>query len=446
MRFYIKTIVNYIFNLYNYPKYLYPRTKDKSFPENPISEIRINARLRGIKSDLHKRDFRHNIGALYPKANSYAAEIYKSFVKYNSNHLGNWSVTPPKNGTQQLEYEVVHKMINLYNATDQKLEGYLTSGGTEGNTYAIWLAKNYLLSKLKLNEIVLLKTGLTHYSIEKSAELCSIDSGDVGVSPSLWEIDQQNLRNTILEKVGDGKKGFIIALTHGYTETGTNDNLEATIKTLEKLKKENESIFFLVFIDASLAGLVLPFVNPGYKPFKSPMVYAYITDFHKFLATPYPSGLVIYRSGLRKFIEKNIRYVDKLDNTIAGSRPGAPAPAVWASIHKYGKRDLAKIIKIQIKLKNYFIERITKILPDTEIISDQLSLSCGIIFKSLKQKHLPKNIEDKYWMHANKGKILMANGKLRSVILYKIFFLPQITKGSIDDFLKDIKKYKLSGT
>ncbi len=414
-------------------------TQDK-FPEEPISKIQLNARLFSVKNDLKHSNVSYNLGALYTKTNPYLADVYGSFLKYNPNHLGNWSIKSPEYNTQQLEYEVIKKIIDLYHAQKEDLEGYVTSGGTEGNIYSLWMGRSYLSQFCNKEQITLLYTNLTHYSIRKAGNICDITHYFVPLDPTTFGMDSDGLQKLVKRLYDQGIRGFLVPLTIGYTSTGTQDNIPKIIQTVEILEKEYPGTHYYIWIDAALNGLIEPFLNESFTPFFSPLIKTIVVDFHKFGLVPYSAGIVLYRRQLRELIEQPIDYLHVLDTTFLGSRPGASAASIWAAIHLFGKRGYAQMIKDQMQNKQYFIEELGNRFPTAELINNTNSLSCGVIFHSLKDNKLPHIIEDKYWLYPAKTKLLFYPNKESKEIIYKFFFLPHLRKEIVKEFIHDLKR------
>ncbi len=424
--------------------YYTPLTKTQ-FPKRSAGFLRVIARLFSAIIDLRKSDLTHNIGTLYPKVNFFALHVYRSFLRYNPNNLGVWSTTNDKSGTRQLEYEVIHKLIDLYGGNHKLLEGYVSSGGTEGNIYSVWIAKSYLQTKIPLDNICLIKTTLTHYSIDKACSMTSIGMKDSPLNSVSWTIDIPSLEQLIRSQIKSGMRGFIISLTHGYTETGTSDDTELVSSMIEKIQADFKDIFFSIIIDAAFDGFVLPFSHSKYRPLNSKYVHAYSVDFSKFTAVPYPAGVVLCSKRLKELIEKEVPVFSIRDNTLLGSRPGASAAAIWAVIHRYGKTGFRNIINQQLKLKEKFILFIKETYPNSLIISSPYSLTCGVILHKGKMKRFSKEIENKYWIYAKNTVFEFERSKKIKTILYKFFFIPHVTKKSIHDFITDIHYFSSNG-
>mgnify|MGYP000075562783 FL=1 len=81
----------------------------------------------------------------YPQSTPHplGVEILAKYIQYNENHVGTFTNKNMQlNMTRQLEKELIEMMGQLYG--DEDVDGYVTSGGTEGNIMGIWIARNFL--------------------------------------------------------------------------------------------------------------------------------------------------------------------------------------------------------------------------------------------------------------------------------------------------------------
>lgn len=417
-----------------------PRVSSTVFPNSPIPKSRIYKRLQNIKNILEHRNIKESLGWLYTLPSPFAVHTYAYFLQQNHNHSGTWSSSKIKPyATQQLEREVIHKMADLYHVSSSSLDGYITSGGTEANLFSGWIGRKYLEQHVAVGKICIVCTSLTHYSMSKIADILGVPFFITPLSSKDWNISQPGLRYTTETLMKKGFRGFILPLTVGYTSTGTADDLYATSLTVNEIEKETKAHFF-VWIDAALSGLVIPFVDPDFKPFANSHIQTIVTDFHKFGLVPYPGGIVLYRNDLRKLIEKPIPYLPISDTTLLGSRPGSPAVSIWSMIHVLGKSGYKDLVEEQLALKSMFITKLQAILPTAEIITNYPSVSCGVIFRSFKQCKLPLALERRYGLFAKPTVISMENLKKRNVTIYKFFFLPHVKKKAIESFLNDLSR------
>jgi len=436
----LKILIKKIIDKFKYPKFLYSQMPIDVFPNASSSKFQTKARLFGVENELKNRSIAFNLGSLYTLSHPVATQAYQLFIKYNPNHLGNWSNKEPKQGTEQLEYEVIQEMIDLYHASKEGIEGHTTSGGTEGNIYSLWLGRLYLEKLCAKDTICLLKTSLSHYSIRKAGNICNIPQFLTPLNSQEWNIDVKNLSKKVKNLYKIGYRGFLLPLTIGYTSTGTQDNIQEITKTIKKLEKELKNTHFYIWIDAALNGLIEPFINENFEPFASPLIQTLVVDFHKFGMVPYSSGIVLYRKSLRKNIELKIDYLQEKDNTLLGSRQGASAASIWTIIHHLGKSGFRNLIFQQLKNKNYFIKNIQNIFPEAEITTHKNSLTCGVIFHSLKNQRLPKFLEEKYWLYPGLTNLVFETNIKKRQIIYKFFFLPHLKKRVLEEFFSDLKQ------
>jgi tyrosine decarboxylase/aspartate 1-decarboxylase len=450
MGFGIKTKIKRAIHSIQHTTFLHNELLDGTFPAHPYAKSRINSRLRESMRDLKGDDINHNIGLLQAKVNTYAAGIYQQFVKANANNIGNWSISPSNHGTRQLEYELIQKLIHLYKGDGKELEGYVTSGGSEGNQYSVWVGKAFVTSHLKLNQVCLLKTDMTHYSVDKACSMYSIPYFSVPTNPDTWTMDPVSLEQMVYTQMKRGIYGFVISLTFGYTETGTSDDLHAICEVVKKLKKKSKRLKFSIIIDAAFNGFIEPFIMDDYRPFLTEDVHIFSVDFSKFTAVPFPAGVVLYRKPMRKLIERDVQFFPVPDNTLLGSRPGAAAAAIWGTIHLYGKSGYRDMVMRQIRLKEYFMKQMFLIFPTAEIVTNEYGLTVGVILSKKQFKLLPLEvIEDVYRIYAKEETIHFSGGLTRTIILCKFFFLAHMTKRAVDDLLRDIRTsiaHKTAGT
>jgi len=412
----------------------------KQFPKKGFGYLITTIQLYLLKINWGKKQVSNNFGYIYSMPHPISVKAYNLFLNRNPQNLGNWTIDNSNlDETHEIERQVISKIIYLYKTENKKLEGYITTGGTESNLFSLWIGNKYLQTKVKKNKICVISSALTHYSISKSADVMGIKKFITPLNISEWSIDDNGIAKTIAFLYKKGYRGFLIPLTYGYTLTGTKDNVKLIESKLKELKKKLRNIHFFVFIDASLNGLIEPFINNKFKPFKSSLVNTFSVDFHKYGFAPYPAGIVIYKKNLRRYIEKTIDYLPEKDNTLLGSRSGLPALAIWSLIKCLGFNGYKKIISEQLKNKNYFINNIHRLNPESEVITNTYSLSCAINFRSDKKTKLPRYFERKYGLFLTKKRLFFYPNIYKDTNMYKIYFQPYIKRGTINQFLSEYK-------
>lgn len=266
------------------------------------------------------------------------APTLKTYVA-NPNHIGCHTLGSSEKafkGTQQIERAVLNVIaVDIFKAQPNSFDGYISPGGTEANVQAIWMYRNFFMYQkgAKLNEIAILASEDTHYSIPKAANLLMLDWIKIPVSFEKREIDTVVLEQKIMEAKQNGIKYFIAVSNMGTTMFGSVDNPEEYTTALEKQQVE-----YKLHIDGAYGGFVYPFSNEkSIINFSNPKISSITIDAHKMLQAPYGTGIFICRKGLiENVLTKEAEYVEGMDLTLCGSRSGSNAVAVWMILFTYG--------------------------------------------------------------------------------------------------------------
>ena len=408
------------------------------FPTRGSSKRRIINDLQAFRRMYTTEDMTHNIGWLTTPPFPIAVWAHRLFVDANPNLVGTW--TSPKShpwGSERLEADIILKMCHLYKVNRSAVEGYITSGGTEGNLYAAWAGRDLLRKKYSVKNICLLQTSLTNHSVKKTASIVDIPHYNIPLDPTSWGMDADSLRQTIYTLYHKGVKGFLISLTRGYTLTGSSDDLLTIENTVRSLHKKYTDLHCLLSIDAALNGLIEPFLDTTFTPFSSPLVQSITVDFHKFAGVPIPAGMVLYRREMRETIQRPIDYLPVLDATVLASRPGTAAAAIWAVVNLLGKRGFIQIVRQQMENKNFFTSELRRLIPEVQVITHPQSLTCGLIFNKKITRKL--NRPNQYGMFSKPTNLLFTNGS-KTENIFKCYFLPHVTRMTIRSFLQFLQE------
>jgi len=414
--FHIKTkIIN------KYHQYL----KHLSNPIKPLNWLENLILLNSFRQQLKAETNYHNLSLpIADQTNKYASLTTRLLANFMPNNLGNWSIKKPYSLSTQLEKEVVEMVKNYYHA-DNKTGGHFTSGSTEGNIYATWIGRNYLLKKLKLKsteKICLLQNDLAHYSISKAANLNNVVSQKIAINDQSWNIDLDFLVKTIKQLYQAGYRGFLLPLTIGYTVTGTEDEVMKICSIIKKFKAKHPAAEFFVWLDAAFSGMSKAFLSQNFAPFTNQAVQLITTDFHKLLAVPYSTGLVLYKKNLLNFIKSDIPYIDQLDTTLLGSRSGINVIATWMTLKNLNKKSMRNVFVQAIKKKKHFLNKISAEQLKIKIIDHPATVQACLICQDTKAIKL---IKEKYDLSIINYKILFPSG-WQSLKMVKLYFFPKI--------------------
>jgi len=387
------------------------------FPNKGLHSWVIKSRTRALVTEVESWRLDDSLGALHCKPHPISEYMWKKLLRLNPNNLGNWSTRELKvYGTQRIERDLIFSLVDLLGGKSD-WEGYVTSGATESNIYSVWVGRNFLRRKIPNKRICIIVNDLSHYSLLKAADICGIDPIKASLNRERWVFDIKAVLSTI-KNAKKKYEGFLIPLTLGYTQTGTNDDYEEIVRELENLENEI-GIKTFAFIDAALNGLVLPFTRKDFRPLKNERIQSFCLDFHKAGMTPLPCGVILYRRRLRPFIEKTNSYLKENDSTLLGSRSGIPAVAAWSVIMQLGRSGFKEVINHSIDRKLSFIFELRKNFPKVEIADDGDGLSLGLV----NEQPLSKSFIDKYGLYAKEASFTFTSGK-ENLYIYKVAFLP----------------------
>ena len=271
-------------------------------------------------------------------------ELYR-FLDFPINNVGD----PFKDGTyrlhtHQIEREVIHWFADLLHAPEESYWGYVTNGGTEGNMYGLYLARE------------LLPNGMcyysedTHYSVAKNLRVLKMQHIMINSQKS-GELDYDDLYETI--KINRSIPPIIFA-NIGTTMREGIDQIDRIREILSSLAIPSSYIH----CDAALAGMTLPFIDgsPAFD-FRQNIDSISISG-HKFIGSPVPCGIVLANKNNVQRIARSIEYVGTLDTTISGSRNAFTPLILWYAIKRWGKDGFRVRVERCIANAKYAVERL----------------------------------------------------------------------------------------
>lgn len=263
--------------------------------------------------------------------------VLSTFVA-NPNHIGCHTFGTSEfafRGTQAIEREVLSMIaVDLFKIEEGQFDGYISPGGTEANVQAVWIYRNEFIKKYgaKLDEIVILASEDTHYSIPKAANLLMLDWEKIPVDPVTRQLTLGAVRQSVSACLSKGKKYFIAVSNLGTTMFGSVDDPKMYTDILNEYQ-----LPFRLHVDGAYGGFVYPFGDfENQINFTNPDVSSITIDAHKMLQAPYGTGIFVCRKGLiENVLTSEAQYVEGMDLTLCGSRSGANAVAVWVILTTY---------------------------------------------------------------------------------------------------------------
>ncbi|WP_295590620.1 pyridoxal-dependent decarboxylase [uncultured Lamprocystis sp.] len=342
------------------------------------------------------------------------------FAGRNSNNIGAHRAPPDcLRGTKRLEREVMLALADLLH--DTAAEGWLTGGGTEGNLTGLWLARNDLRA-VGCRAPCVLASPLCHDSIAKGCDMLGLhlELVELGADGAMCPAGLQKA----VEGLSD-TDSVIVTATVGASETGTCDNVEAAASVL----RDHCRVPWRLHVDASLAGLVLPFVAPARAfDFRVLEVSSIVVDPHKMAGVPLGVGAFLCRSGLgNRLWQANFGGVDLL--TLSGSRAGAAAAAVWLALFGQGRIGLRRRAEGCLRLKARFLEGVRRKIPELRVVHDQDVNVAAVHFAGLPHARIPVEVERAYRLEPTRLHHLPGRS---GGVYYRFKFMPHLTEEAVD--------------
>lgn len=260
-----------------------------------------------------------NVG--YPEAADFDYSKLHKFLQFSINNCGDWGA--PGNyllNTFEFEREVMHYFSSLFSIPPEQSWGYVTNGGTEGNMFGCYLARELF------PEGTLYYSQETHYSVAKIIRLLRIKAKEIPTLPS-GEIDCDKLAEQIVD---DGERHPIIFANIGTTMKGAVDDIGAIQRRLSAIGIPRQDYY--LHADAALSGMILPFVDDAPAFSFADGIDSISVSGHKMMGSPIPCGIVLAR---RRFVDRiavEVDYISASDQTISGSRNGFTPLLMWAAI------------------------------------------------------------------------------------------------------------------
>ncbi|UMB59330.1 pyridoxal-dependent decarboxylase [Lutibacter sp. A80] len=354
--------------------------------------------------------------------------LLKSFVA-NPNNIGCHTLgksEPAFKGSQKLEREIIQVLaVDIFKAKEGEYDGYIATGGTEANVQALWVFRNLYKKQFNatLEEMVILSSEDTHYSVHKGSNLLSVENVSIPVDFNSREILKDELDAIVKDLVSKGKKYFMVISNMATTMFGSVDNPDVYAEILEKHK-----VVYKIHVDGAFGGFIYPISNrESTINFENPHVSSITIDAHKMLQAPYGTGVFLCRKGLiENVLTKEAQYVDGMDLTIVGSRSGANAIAVWMILFSYGYYG--------------WFEKISTLLLRTEWFTEQMDALGVEYFRdpymnivTLKSEFVTEKIASKFGLVPDTH-----NG---SNSWYKVIMMDHV---EIHDLIKFVDALKLS--
>ena len=298
-------------------------------------------RLNGLLRDFESLKLQQ-VG--YPCNQNFDYSALLPFLSYCPNNVGDpFHDSNFRSNTHEMEREVVGLFADMMHLSRDDAWGYVTSGGTEGNMYGLYIGREMF------PDGVVYFSQDTHYSVVKILRV--LKSRNIMIkSQDNGEIDYEDLYETI--RINRDSPVIFIA-NIGTTMKGAVDDVGRVREILDDLVITN----FYIHADAALSGMVLPFVD-------EPQPYGFDAGFdsvavsgHKMIGSPMPCGVALTKREYVGRIARSIEYVGVLDTTLTGSRNAITPLMLWYAFEQHGLDGFREIVGECISVAEYAVSR-----------------------------------------------------------------------------------------
>lgn len=340
----------------------------------------------------------------YPVAMDFDySELYR-FLKYPINNIGDPFIESTYGiGTRAMETEVLDFFAKIFRAEPGEWWGYVTNGGSEGNMYGLYLARELF------PKAMVYYSESTHYSVQKNLHLLNMPNIAIRTQEN-GEIDYADLHDTIRM---NRNMPVIVFANIGTTMTEARDD----VKKIKNIFKDLAIHHCYIHADAALSGAYSPFVEPRPAFDFADGVDSIAVSGHKFIGSPIPCGIVLVKKVHRDRIANSVAYTGTADTTITGSRNGITPLFLWYAIKRYGIEGLKQRTEKCLQVAEYAEEQLNKLGLNAWRNTNAITVIFTEINKELRLK----------WQLASD------NGNTHLICM------PGITEERIDLLIKDIQ-------
>lgn len=355
--------------------------------------------------DIYRRNKYYSDTFLgYPVAKDFSYSDFAPFLDICINNVGD-----PENkstlaiDTKDIELKCISFFAEMLSTNMQDVWGYITNGGTEGNLYALYLARE------SFPNAMVYYSESTHYSVKKNLHLLNIPNIVIRAQNN-GEMDYDDLEQTIALR---RDKPAVFFLNIGTTMTEAVDKISEIKRIIKKYAIKD----YFIHCDAAFLGTIAPYVTPKPQFDFAEGIDSIAISGHKFIGSPIPCGTVLVKRKHRDRIANSVSYVGTMDTTITGSRNGLTPLFIWDFIQKHGHEGLRLRVEAAQKVAAYTENELKKLGLNAWRNNQALTVVFPKPSKALCTKYQLASEDD----------------------IAHIICIPGITTQDIDNFISDLK-------
>jgi histidine decarboxylase len=309
------------------------------FPYGSVMSLSQKDRAR-LNSHLASLEKFSKTALGYPGAFDIDYQALEPFLHYVQNNIGDPFLSGSyRLNSHEFEREVLSFFAELTRAPENEWWGYVSNGGTEGNLYGMYLAREML------PDGIVYFSQDSHYSVAKNLRFLGMRNIMIR-SQVNGEIDYDDLRESVHIRRDVPP---IIFANIGTTMKEGRDDIRVIKHILDDLAIERHYIHS----DAALCGGYAAFLDPRPAWDFADGADSIAISGHKFFASPIPCGIVLARKEHVDKVASSVAYIGTRDTTISGSRDGFTPMLLWYAIKSLGMKGMKKRLEKAMAMADY---------------------------------------------------------------------------------------------
>lgn len=270
------------------------------------------------------------------------------FLRFAINNVGDpFSGSNFPLNTHDFEREVIASLAPWAGIDPNDCWGYVTNGGTEGNMFGLYLAR-----EIFPNGTVYFSED-SHYSVSKILRLQHTRNIKIRSQPS-GEMDYRDLAESIPIRPGEPP---IIFVNVGTTMKGAIDRLDLIREVLEARSVPK----WYIHVDAAFSGMILPFVDDPPAWHFGAGADSVSMSGHKMIGSPLPCGVVLARKAHMERVARSVECLGIRDTTISGSRNAITPLFLWYALRSRDEDAFRQMVAESLRKARYAVESLRSI-------------------------------------------------------------------------------------
>ncbi|HQW28133.1 MAG TPA: histidine decarboxylase [Verrucomicrobiales bacterium] len=354
----------------------------------------------------------------YPCSQEFDYRPLYRFLGLAVNNVGDpFSGSNYRMNTHAIEREVLADFARFTGFREDEISGasraywgYVTNGGTEGNMYGLYLARELF------PEGIVYFSEDTHYSVAKILRLQHSRNIMIRSQPN-GEMDYDDLEESLRIRRDTPPILFVNA---GTTMTGAIDRVDRILEITGRLCLPHHYLH----VDAALSGMILPFVDDAPPWNFADGIDSLSISGHKMLGSPLPCGVALARKSHVDRVARSVEYIGALDTTISGSRNAITPLLLWYALRTHDGAALRARVARCLDCAQYAVDSLREIGIDAW----RHQHSITVVFPRPPQAIMEK------WILAPYEDIC------------HLITVPNVDRATIDAFVSDLKIAISSGS